>query len=758
MARIRAWYDVDADAPEGTNNSDPSITRLTDGRFVVAWLAYESAGGNRVFWRVFNADGTPANAVQKIDRDPPDDDLQPFLYPEVVALPDGGFTIGYFDQDLSFAHRINGQYSAEYEYLTVGADLQVVSRTHGALNTFGGDITVLNDGSIARLECVRVEGPVDTYIEYRVNGVTVASHLDFFTSRVELVAFGDGYILLVTDNEDVRNPTSPATDYSVYAFVRTSTITADHVLSDRGAGDQMLPGTAQAKYESAIQLAGGSVVAVWRDANNDGGLPGEVGTGIRGKIIGTNGQPGAEFSINAAVAGDQSVVSLAALPGGGFVAAYTDSEGGYLRLRVFDANGVALNDASAVAQQQPGDFALTAISNTEVMVAFSGGSTSMARVDLRNYVDGTEAGETLAGSSWLDVLSGFGGNDLLLGGAGGDEMRGGLGDDTYEVDHASDQVIEAADEGRDRVVTAFLRYTLGDNVEDLTMTTFVGAKGTGNALANEIDGGDGDDLLSGLDGDDTLIGAQADRLEGGKGSDTYRVSSVDVVVREGREATPDNNDTVVASVDWRLGANVESLVLVDGALRGRGNSGDNVLTGNALANNLVGVNGADRIDGGGGDDTLLGGKQADTLIGGTGADRLEGDEGDDILDGGDDADTLIGGEGRDILTGGAGGDSFRFTAGDSSDRRAVADVIADFSRADGDRINLAAIDARLSTLDVNDAFVWIDKAAFTAEGQLRYRMLGGTTYIEGNNDDDLDADFIIAVTGTVSLQASDFAL
>ncbi|PVZ34515.1 retention module-containing protein [Pseudomonas sp. URIL14HWK12:I11] len=90
----------------------------------------------------------------------------------------------------------------------------------------------------------------------------------------------------------------------------------------------------------------------------------------------------------------------------------------------------------------------------------------------------------------------------------------------------------------------------------------------------------------------------------------------------------------------------------------------------------------------GGDDTLNGGNGNDILFGQAGNDTLNGGNGDDIL---------IGGKGNDILTGGAGADTFMWLRGDlnvdtTDSKGAVtqkgADVITDFSKAQGDTIDL----------------------------------------------------------------------
>nr|WP_316653160.1 hypothetical protein [uncultured Gellertiella sp.] len=92
--------------------------------------------------------------------------------------------------------------------------------------------------------------------------------------------------------------------------------------------------------------------------------------------------------------------------------------------------------------------------------------------------------------------------------------------------------------------------------------------GTGNALANFLYGGGGDDklfgganqdFLQGNAGNDTLDGGTgADSMYGGKGNDTYIVDdSADTVDETGG----DGIDTVISSRSHTLEAGVENLVL-----------------------------------------------------------------------------------------------------------------------------------------------------------------------------------------------------
>ncbi|MBP0492034.1 choice-of-anchor I family protein [Roseomonas indoligenes] len=150
--------------------------------------------------------------------------------------------------------------------------------------------------------------------------------------------------------------------------------------------------------------------------------------------------------------------------------------------------------------------------------------------DGRDNIQGGNGNNTLIGNAGDDQIFGGAGDNRLIGGLGDDYMAGGAGDDGYEVFSAGDRIFEKADEGSDRV-TAWIDYTLGNNVEKLIMAGDA-VSGTGNALANRILGTDGDNILSGLGGDDTLIanggndtlmgGAGSNRLTGGEGADTFR--------------------------------------------------------------------------------------------------------------------------------------------------------------------------------------------------------------------------------------------
>ena len=171
-----------------------------------------------------------------------------------------------------------------------------------------------------------------------------------------------------------------------------------------------------------------------------------------------------------------------------------------------------------------------------------------------------------------DQLIGAGGDDQLDGGRGADTLIGGTGDDIYIINDIGDRAIEAGPSGYDTVRTTLVSYSLGAPIEALTFVGSVGATGEGDRLDNLITGGDGDDVLNGLFGNDTLIGGDgddrldgndgADTLTGGAGNDIYVVDNTGDTISEDRGR---GTDTVIAKIDFTLGANIENLTLAGNA-------------------------------------------------------------------------------------------------------------------------------------------------------------------------------------------------
>ena len=146
----------------------------------------------------------------------------------------------------------------------------------------------------------------------------------------------------------------------------------------------------------------------------------------------------------------------------------------------------------------------------------------------------------------------------------------------------------------------------------------------------------------------------------------------------------------------------------------------------------------------------------------TGAAKINGTGNvlNNLLAGNGNANILNGGAGSDTLTGGLGADKFKFNIeSETGITVTTRDIIVDFNQAEGDKIDLLAIDANtalgnnaFSTPTVGGAF----SGVFANPGDLYFDQTAHILY--GNNNKDSAADFSIQLTGLKSLVVTDLVL
>jgi Ca2+-binding RTX toxin-like protein len=432
-----------------------------------------------------------------------------------------------------------------------------------------------------------------------------------------------------------------------------------------------------------------------------------------------------------------------------------------------------------------------------------------------NTIDGQDGNDSIFGGSGDDSLLGRVGNDSLDGSLGNDFLVGNSGNDIYFVDVPTDVIREEENEGTETVFSTAISYTLGANLENLTLVSSA-KNGIGNDLNNTITASTSfvANLLNGGAGNDTLIGLG--------GADTYVVDAPGDVINES-VTTLTEIDTVISSVSYALGNNLEVLQLVGAdPITGIGNALSNLLIGNNGNNTLTDDIGNDSLDGGQGVDTMAAGMGNDTYvisdigdliteiansgrdsvfsnitytladnlenltltnlnnINGTGntlnnvingnqADNiLTGNAGDDIIIGRDGNDVLIGQQNNDTLTGGNGNDMFNYNTGVAFSGSDIgSDRIIDFAKISGnsDKIvlgkNTFALASNLGTgfsVASEFAIVATDEAAKASSAQIVYTTVSGNIFYNPNGVVVGGESIVTTLSNIPILSATDFMI
>lgn len=288
----------------------------------------------------------------------------------------------------------------------------------------------------------------------------------------------------------------------------------------------------------------------------------------------------------------------------------------------------------------------------------SGWSQSVERFN----VTGTDGNDNFSGGNNNDTLKGGDGDDYLDGARGVDDYDGGSGRDTLQADFSN------LPDGQ--------KLTAGSG--DLP--------GGGSFIRIEsfnVEMGSGNDTVS-LPGvfDNTVVGGNGiDRITTGRGNDNIRGEGGGDILNAG---------TGVDTVDGGIGNDlliVDYSATTDGILSG-GSSNGYYQTGDGTGNYVSGWSGSvERFN-------VTGTTGNDDFSTGDGSDRLNGISGNDTLDG---TLSYLGDGEQDTLTGGGGADLFvlanpqgLYYDNDDPDTGGASDfaLITDFSRSQGDKLQL----------------------------------------------------------------------
>ena len=324
-------------------------------------------------------------------------------------------------------------------------------------------------------------------------------------------------------------------------------------------------------------------------------------------------------------------------------------------------NSLDGGDGTDVAQYSgtAGSYSVSSNGNGTYAVVGSGISDTIVNIENLNFSDGTFTvasrvglGLTLTGTAAAETLSGGGNNDVITGLGGDDTLNGNGGDDQFRVTGTGDgfDIIDGG-AGTDTVIATVANATIGitsiTGIEAISSGGFSGVSILGSSGANvlnfasvtltgitKLDGGAGNDTITGSSAADTILGSGGDdALNGGDGNDTFQYTG---------------SANGFDGVDGGLGTDTIA-VLANSTVIGLSSiTGIETIT----AGSFTGVS----ISGSANADTL---DFSSTTL--TGISKIDGGSGNDVITGSAAADTILGSAGDDTINAGGGNDTIQFT-------------------------------------------------------------------------------------------------
>jgi serralysin len=405
----------------------PVVAGLTGGGYVIAWI--DTAGGtSRLFFQRYDALGVKSGPETLVPYDGDGNQTNP----QILAMPEGGFVIGYIDEDLGIGDGDDARTAlfSENGTLVNQSELSAMSFdfTANSLTARGTGFMQSKTYKLAAIEGTESA----TFLangNFNFAGIVEdkGGH-DEFNADLATNATTGKIIAVYVDRDTANITESIKLEFSNSVFNETFIDTPIDVSG-------VLSGSNVSLFNPHVTWVGANRIAVsWEDtlfSNLFYRLFDAAGVAVTPvtEIVSTN-----SFSHS----------RIVDLKNGTFAIVY-DTSGDEIMIRVFDSNGTQIGAELIVNTNGQSNLnpEFAALADGRLVVTWnefgapgdgSGTSVMQQILDPRDgIVNGSNNAaitETLTGHDALgDVMRGYAGNDIMYGLAGGDVMYGGDGAD-----------------------------------------------------------------------------------------------------------------------------------------------------------------------------------------------------------------------------------------------------------------------------------------------------------------------------------------
>ncbi|MEH3046263.1 Calx-beta domain-containing protein [Sphingomonas adhaesiva] len=692
-----------------TNDEYPSVARLSNGHFAVAWdfLGENGAGGaNDVRVRLFAADGTALTGEIAVNTTT--DGYQD--NPSIAAVGTG-FVVAW----RSYAE--GGDQSVKVQRFDAAGNKAGAEWSLGTTGQSDPEVTALASGFLVSWQ----DGPSNTVHAQRYDaaGQPVGNELVLATNSYgqyvqETVALANGGFALTWAIDGNWGPDRGSIGLRIFNADGTP------------ATGELIANTLDANYQwspSINALANGNLVVTWTtlDPMADGSTGSYYGEAIKGQIFSATGAKiGEEFRVNTVATGEQFLSSVIPL-GSGFVVAWQDgdlsqTQKNTIQGQLFDANG----------QKVGAEFAVSTGTDTLQQ------NVQLAALDATHFVatwiadDASDGyGNSIKAQVFSATIPDVGTTDhapVITSNGGGADATVSIAENPAATPVAITNVVASDPDGT--AVTYAIGggadaalFTLsstgaltfaptggkldfeapadadGNGIYDVVVTATSNGMATSQAIhvavtdVNEAPVPLGKSLIAGYGQPVTLSAAtllagatdpEGDALAvaaaGNAAHGTVTVAASGAVTYTAFTGYVGSDSFTYSVSDGRGGVGTATVAVTVTGPGGSSSAPAYIYGGGFTAGRTFDVSGDGQTH------SVRGTAYDDVMIGGAGADTLNAGAGDDRVYGGAGRDTLTGGAGADQLWGGADNDTFVFAPGDVA-AGAKLDEIMDFEGA-----------------------------------------------------------------------------